>query len=669
MARPGRLRRWTAVVAGGVAALATVVVAAGPAHAEEVYPRPTSSSVLSLAGHGYGHGHGMSQWGAYGAASKGMTWRSIVGFYYPGTTLQAVPNSTIRVQLRILGYSNAVVYNSSSLQYSAGGSAFKTLGAPSAITRFRLQPSSTGLAMQQWVGGAWKAFATPASPLKLRDSRGAVTVGVWSSSRGDYVPRAYRGDIVVNHISSTQQSTVNTLLMEDYLKAVVPAEMPSSWSAEALKAQAVAARTYAAQNRAEPAARTRTYDTCDTTSCQMYSGMPAEAASTDAAIAATSGQMLMYGGSPAFTQFSASNGGYMVAGGQPYLVTKADPYDGAIPNSANSWTKDIPLTTIERTWPSIGSFQRMRVLLRDTHGTWGGRILSLALDGSKGSVTMSGTSFQWALGMRSEWFKPTNTTPLGPPTASWHDLSGDGRSDVLGVVGATGQLKLYPGTNLGAFQTPVVIGTGWGTFTGTIATTTWNADAVTDVLAQMPDGTIRLYPGTGSGRLGARTDIGRTMRFNALLGTGDFDGDGHKDLMGRVANGDLYLVRGNGNGGIVGQPTLVGKDWGVFTAVIGLDDFDGDGHPDVLARTRSGDLRLYPFTGHGSWGTYKKVGIGWAGMTSLTSPGDFTGDGHPDVLARMSDGTLRLYPGNGKGGWLTRRVIGLGWDALAPIIP
>ena len=195
--------------------------------------------------------------------------------------------------------------------------------------------------------------------------------------------RAYRGSIVANRATSTSITPVSVLPMESYLRAVVPAEMPASWHPNALRAQAVAARSYANYDRAHATAG-RTWDTCDTTSCQMYSGVPAEYAASDAAVAATAGQTLTYGGTAAFTQFGAANGGWTSAGSQPYLAARADPYDGAIPNGANSWTKSITVASIQARWPSIGTYRQLRIISRDGHGQWGGRVLTAAIDGSAG---------------------------------------------------------------------------------------------------------------------------------------------------------------------------------------------------------------------------------------------------------------------------------------------
>ena len=134
--------------------------------------------------------------------------------------------------------------------------------------------------------------------------------------------------------------------MDDYVKGVVPREMPASWMAEALRAQAVAARTYAAYDRA--AHTTRSYDTCDTTSCQVFGGASSEDSRSNAAVVATAGQVVTYGGKPAFTQFGSSSGGWTSAGSMPYLTAKADPYDGFSGNPVHTWTKSVTKAAVQK---------------------------------------------------------------------------------------------------------------------------------------------------------------------------------------------------------------------------------------------------------------------------------------------------------------------------------
>jgi SpoIID/LytB domain protein len=254
----------------------------------------------------------------------------------------------------------------------------------------------------------WASYTSVASPAVFSSSSGLVDVMLANGAR-----RTYRGSIYANWASSSAVTTVSVLPMESYLRAVVPAEMPASWHPNALRAQAVAARSYAGYERAHASAGS-TWDICDSTACQMYSGVPAEYSASDAAVVATAGQTLTYGGSPAFTQFGAANGGWTAAGSEPYLPAKADPYDGAIANSANSWTTSITVAAIQARWPSIGTYSQLRILSRDGNGQWGGRVLTAAIDGSNGSVALSGQAIASAFGLRSDWFIPGNGASHNP---------------------------------------------------------------------------------------------------------------------------------------------------------------------------------------------------------------------------------------------------------------
>ena len=190
--------------------------------------------------------------------------------------------------------------------------------------------------------------------------------------------------------------------MDDYVKGVVPREMPTSWEAAAVRAQAVAARTYAAWDRA--AHPTRSYHTCDTTSCQVYGGLAAEDSRGNAAVDATAKQVLTYQGKPAFTQFGSSSGGWLSAGSMPYLVAKADKYDGHSGNPVHTWNTTVTRGAIQRAWPSLGTLKRVVVTQRDGHGDWYGRVERMTLDGSKANVIVTGDTFRSRFGLRSSWF-------------------------------------------------------------------------------------------------------------------------------------------------------------------------------------------------------------------------------------------------------------------------
>ena len=130
--------------------------------------------------------------------------------------------------------------------------------------------------------------------------------------------------------------TVDALHLEDYVRGVVSDEMPSSWSPEALKTQAVAARTYAITSSVNG----NGFQLYQDTRSQMYGGVAAETPSTDAAVAATRGQIVTYHGAPAITYFSSSSGGHtesiqnvwLSSAPKPWLKGVTDPYDGAAHN-------------------------------------------------------------------------------------------------------------------------------------------------------------------------------------------------------------------------------------------------------------------------------------------------------------------------------------------------
>ena len=162
--------------------------------------------------------------------------------------------------------------------------------------------------------------------------------------------------------------------------------MPASWGLEAVKAQAVAARSYTAARLGSADG----FDICDTTACQVYPGLTSsnpEHPNSDAAVAATSGQVRKYGSAIAVTEFSSTNGGQVVGSTLAYQVAKADPYDGVYPEAPDTWAYlTLPVSAIEKAWPTIGTFRSM-TLSRDGKGAWfGGRATALTLTGTSGTT-------------------------------------------------------------------------------------------------------------------------------------------------------------------------------------------------------------------------------------------------------------------------------------------
>ncbi|MDQ1372951.1 MAG: stage sporulation protein [Actinomycetota bacterium] len=140
-------------------------------------------------------------------------------------------------------------------------------------------------------------------------------------------------------------AVVDELGLDDYMKGI--SEVPVQWPAEAQKAQAIAARTYALWEMAHKA-KGEIADICPTQACQVYAGMAKErrpgAAAWSAAVDATAGQVLVWRGGPINAKYSSTNGGRSVAGGQPYLRAVDDPDDAVSPY--HRWRVALPLTTL-----------------------------------------------------------------------------------------------------------------------------------------------------------------------------------------------------------------------------------------------------------------------------------------------------------------------------------
>ncbi|KRB44296.1 MULTISPECIES: SpoIID/LytB domain-containing protein [unclassified Terrabacter] len=615
----------------------------------ETYARPASST-FALSGRGFGHGVGLSQWGAYGAATKALTWQQIVGFYYPGTTRTAQGDPTLRVWLSAVGTSGTQFSNVSGMVVSDG----KRQSTLPSTYRWRIVPEGSAVTLQANSGAGWFVVTTwrgSTLPLTVsRPSTSSVRVLLPSGTQ-----REYAGSVRVVPVSGKAYA-VNLVGSERYTRAVVPVEMSASWPAAALSAQAVAARTYAAHSRA--AAGSRVYDICDV-SCQAYNGIAdyssagtlvrryEDTRSTNATTA-TAGNVLTYGGKPAYTQYSASNGGRTVSGGTAYLPAKTDPYDGAVVSASNpsAWTTSLTAASVEKAFPTVGTLRTIAVGSRTGGGgtgTWGGRVASVTVAGSAGTSTVSGDTFRTRLGLRSTWWTvtsaPVRSVPISP-----RDVTGERLPDVILPSGSTLKTVSYTGSM--AFTTKQILSAGFSGMRAAAAVGPWSQDSLGDVVAIDAAGTAWYYPGLGrsglnAGRYQLATGWGSV---NLVVPVGDWDGDGKTDIAARTTDGRLVLHRGDGTGRIVSS-TTIGTGWGGLRQVTS-GEYDGDGRRDLVAvRATDGALVLYPGNGTGGFRPAVDIGAsGWNAMSAVRGIGDLTGDGRDDLLARRaSDGKLLVY--------------------------
>lgn len=396
-------RHTTARAAAAASLTIAVLALAGAPPAQSAGLVVPKGGAVVVHGRGFGHGHGMSQYGAQGAAKQGKRTGQILDFYYPHTR-PGTRGGSVRVLITAsIGSTTKVVARPGLKVHDLATGATHPVpatGPTSKATRWRMSGDGSGGTQVSYRTGTWHPWRTLSGNGEFRSSGAHLTLVLPTGNV------TYRGTLrAMGPVSSTtHRITVNKVSLEGYVQGVVPREMPPSWRPAALRAQAVAARTYAAFEASSSDSR---FNLCDSTSCQVYGGLTAEVASTNQATADTAGQIRTYRGDPAFTQFSASNGGWLADGGQPYLVAKQDPFDTGAIDPYASWKKKVTALTIQRTWPALGRLTSIEVTGRDGNGQWGGRITSLILHGTKNDKHLSGDEFRSGLGLRSTWLSFT----------------------------------------------------------------------------------------------------------------------------------------------------------------------------------------------------------------------------------------------------------------------
>jgi stage II sporulation protein D len=246
---------------------------------------------------------------------------------------------------------------------------------------------------------------------------------------------------------------INVVDLESYLRGVVAAEMPASWPLEALKAQAVAARTYVLYSM-QP---TEDYDICATTDCQKYSGVAKEHPASDQAVYETAGQVLTYGGAFAKTYFHSDSGGVLASskevwgGAADYLVAHND-VDYETPH--RNWEKTLEPSIIANVIAGYGKNVGTPSAVRIISYTASGRVWELEVTGSLGSVTLSGTSLTKMLrdmGLKSTRFSMTGSLSMqGSGFGHGVGMSQYGAKSLSSQGYAYSQILLfyYPGTAL-----------------------------------------------------------------------------------------------------------------------------------------------------------------------------------------------------------------------------
>jgi stage II sporulation protein D len=370
--------------------LAVALLAAAPASA--------AKHRFTIRGAGFGHGVGMSQYGAYGYALHGATYDAILRHYYTGTQLGTTDTgATVRVLLQSTG----------SATFSGGVQAGTKKLSPDQTYRVR----SYGLSQLALYRSNGKRVGVFSAPLQVAGKGNVLRVGGLGDYRGrlEFRPTAFG----IN--------TINAVDLEDYVAGVVARESPSAWPLEALKAQAVAARTYAITTSKAGSG----FDQYADTRSQVYGGVAAESISSNAAVAATHGQVVTYNGAPVVTYFFSTSGGrtenvensFIGSEPKPWLKSVKDPYDGVSPKHRWGPIKMSMAAAASKLGGLVkGRFKGIRVNRRGKSP----RIVAATVIGTGGRTHVDGATLRGRFGLLDSWayFTSIGTKKTKPPADS-----------------------------------------------------------------------------------------------------------------------------------------------------------------------------------------------------------------------------------------------------------
>jgi stage II sporulation protein D len=366
------------IVAASLALLLAGADRAAPVGRAAVGPAASPAPAFAISGRGFGHGVGMSQYGALGLAQNGSDYASILAHYYPRTELGRAPLARVRV---LLAEGRAAVRVASAAPFrvrdAAGRHHDLAAGGHELSVALRIETAEGPTVLR----GPLR-FEPGTAPLQLDGRR-------------------YRGSLEVASVRSRLR-VVDVVALEQYLLGVVPREVPSQWPPEALKAQAVVARSYALAVRRKGA-----FDLYADVRSQVYGGVDAEREATNAAVRATAGEVLLYEGKVATTFFFSTSGGrtanvadvWPSSIARPYLVSVPDPYDAVSPH--HTWGPiPLPPGRLRSALGMKGELLDVRTVANPS-----GRVRRVIGIGTAGEVWVAATAIRSALGLRSTWFR------------------------------------------------------------------------------------------------------------------------------------------------------------------------------------------------------------------------------------------------------------------------
>jgi stage II sporulation protein D len=353
-------------------ALATAAALAVPAHVQ--------AAEWKVEGRGFGHGVGMSQYGAFGLAQHGKSYGQILRHYYTGVNVRHADTRGVRV---------LIATGLGSIHFTSASKACGKDINNNETYSFRLTSGS----------------------VTLRRPNGSKLAGCGSegSARGGGSVHfngvgTYRGDLRARNVGGSLYA-INKVGLEAYVQGVIPNESPASWPQDALRAQAVAARSFGLATRVGGDG----YDLYDDTRSQVYGGKGSETSATNKAARKTSREVIKDHGNLATAYFFSTSGGqtenseFGFSGGssRPYLKSVKDPHDDTSPY--HRWTVRYSQGEMESKLSGLfgGNLRKIEILKRGKSP----RIVQARVVGSSNSSVVSGDTLRFRLGLRSTWAK------------------------------------------------------------------------------------------------------------------------------------------------------------------------------------------------------------------------------------------------------------------------
>jgi SpoIID/LytB domain protein len=640
----------------------TVVGGIGPSSQTAVAaPAPTPTASFKFQGSGYGHGIGLSQWGAQAMAKAGKTATNILQYYYTGVTVGTKTAGNIRVQIRqastvTLRFTGAAG-NVGPAAVTQGGVVTLKVSGSQVVASGAATANGTSLNIT-WAGS--------------NNCSGYVMVDGATGTKG-----YCRGNMTATVIDGKINLIATLRLTDEYLYGL--AEVPSTWETEALKAQAIAGRSYAFNQGYKASCNCEVYS--DTRS-QAYTGRAKEkegpsenglygqrwVTAVNATFSGTSGQMVLdSSGNVVTAYYSSSSGGrtennedVWAGSANPNMRSVNDPWSLDAINPNASWTTTVTAAQATTAF-GLANIVSIQVTKRDAAGY----VKTLTATSTSGTArTLTGQdTIRTALGLKSAYFSIDSPPPPAQVRTPFAqivlspDLNGDGRGEVV-AVDADGKLVYYPYNKSNALGTVALIDASFGT-KRLYAPGDWNKDGYNDLMGVSSDGKLYLMTGNGHGVFSAPLEIGHGWTPFRIIPCGDLNNDGTADLLAIDAGGVLWLYGGTGKGGFLPTPKQAGHGW-VGLELYAAGDLTADGRNDILMLDKAGKLYAYAGRGNGTFSPGYQVGQGWTGLT-LSAGADLNADGKADIVGRLPDGRLFFYAGRGNGTFTAATQIGNGW--------